>query len=57
MFASVGYPARVERIDQLWRYIDVMHETRTTYNMDRLLHGLTEHEFVLFKKVTKKDCR
>ncbi len=53
MFASVGYPARVEHLDQLWRYIDVMHETRTTYNMDRLLHGLTEREFELFKEVTK----
>ena len=53
MFASVGYPARVERLDQLWRYIDVMHETRTTYNLDQLLHGLTAREFELFKEVTK----
>lgn len=53
MFASVGYPARVARVDQLWRYIDVMHETRTTYNMDYLLHGLTVHEFELFKQVTR----
>jgi hypothetical protein len=52
MFASVGYPARVERLDQLWRYIDVMHETRTTYNLDHLLHGLTAREFELFKEVT-----
>lgn len=53
MFATVGYPARVERTDQLWRYIDVMHETRTNYNMDVLLHGLTAHEFDLFKEVTR----
>jgi len=53
MFASVGYPARVERVDQLWRYIDVMHETRTTYNLDQLLHGLTYHEFQQFKEITK----
>jgi hypothetical protein len=53
MFASVGYPARVERPDQLWRYIDVMHEARTTYNMDHLLHGLTDREFELFKDVTR----
>lgn len=53
MFASVGYPARVERVDQLWRYIDVMHETRTAYNIDHLLHGLTDREFELFKDVTK----
>lgn len=53
MFATVGYPARVSRVDQLWRYIDVMHETRTTYNMDTLLHGLTAREFELFSEVTK----
>ena len=53
MFASVGYPARVTRPDQLWRYIDVMHETRVEYNMDYLLFGLTEREFELFKQVTQ----
>lgn len=53
MFASVGYPARVARVDQLWRYIDVMHETRTTYNLDHLLHGLTVREFDLLKEVTR----
>ncbi len=53
MFATVGYPARVSRLDQLWRYIDVMHETRTDYNMDVLLHGLTTREFDLFKEVTR----
>lgn len=53
MFATVGYPARVDRVDQLWRYIDVMHETRTNYNMDVLLHGLTAREFELFKEVTR----
>lgn len=53
MFATVGYPARVERADQLWRYIDVMHEQRTVYNMDFLLHGLTDREFELFKEVTR----
>lgn len=53
MFATVGYPARVERADQLWRYIDVMHEQRTVYNMDYLLFGLTDREFELFKEVTR----
>lgn len=52
IFAAVGYPARVDSADQLWRYIDVMHETRTNYNMDYLLFGLTPHEFELFKQVT-----
>jgi hypothetical protein len=53
MFAALGYPARVERTDQLWRYIDVMHETRTRFNMEHLLQGLTQDEFELFKRVTK----
>lgn len=53
MFTSLGYPMRVKRSDQLWRYIDSMHETRTSYNMDHLLKGLTSDEFELFKKVTR----
>jgi hypothetical protein len=53
MFATLGYPARVERVDQLWRYIDVMHETRTEFNTVHLLHGLTTEEFELFKRVTQ----
>ena len=53
MFATLGYPARVKRNDQLWRYIDVMHETRTHFNLEYLLHGMTPEEFELFKKVTK----
>src|SRR5579863_9057409 len=52
MFAAVGYPARVKRSDQLWRFIDVMHETRTHYNMEHLLQGLTQREFELFQDVT-----
>jgi hypothetical protein len=33
MFQTLGYPMRVKRDGQLWRYIDVMHETRTRHNM------------------------
>src|SRR5258708_13049038 len=53
MFATLGYPSRVTRRDQLWRYVDVMHETRTRYNIDELLKGLTSEEFELFKRVTR----
>src|SRR3569833_377888 len=53
MFASVGYPMRVEHLDQLWRYIDVMQEDRADYNVNELLHGLTPREFELFKHVTR----
>jgi hypothetical protein len=52
IFVSLGYPIRVKHVGQLWRYIDVMHETRTHYNMTSLLHGLTREEFELFKRVT-----
>jgi hypothetical protein len=53
MFATVGYPGRVGSVRQLWRYIDVMHETRTEFNTEHLLHGLTAEEFELFKRVTR----
>ena len=53
MFATLGYPSRVKSVDQLWRYIDVMHETRTLHNIEYLLRGLTTEEFGLFKRVTR----
>jgi|GEM_PF-2288712 len=53
IFASLGYPMRVSNNSELWRYLDVMHETRTQFNVENLLRGLTEHEFELFKKLTK----
>jgi hypothetical protein len=52
MFAAVGYLARVRRADQLWRFIDAMHETRTRSNMEYVLRGLTTREFELFQDVT-----
>jgi hypothetical protein len=53
IFVTLGYPVRVKRIDQLWRYIDLMHETRTSFNIVHLLKGLTTEEFELFKRVTQ----
>ena len=53
MFQTLGYPMRVKRADQLWRYIDVMHETRTHHNIEFLLHGMTPEEFELYKRVVK----
>jgi hypothetical protein len=53
MFATLGYPVRVDCVSQLWRYIDVMQETRTHYNVEVLLGGLTGEEFELFKRVTR----
>jgi hypothetical protein len=51
-FATVGYPMRVERADQLWRYIDVMHESQADHLIDHVLAGMTEDEFELYKRVT-----
>ena len=53
MFVTLGYPVRVARTDQLWRYIDLMHETLTRFNITHLLKGLTTEEFDLFKRVTR----
>jgi hypothetical protein len=53
MFATLGYPTRVECVGQLWRYVDLMRETRTHYNVEVLLQGLTTEEFELFKRVTR----
>jgi hypothetical protein len=53
MFTTLGYPMRVKRAEQLWRYIDVMHETRTDHNIEVLLQGMTSEEFELYKRVVK----
>jgi hypothetical protein len=53
MFATLGYPTRVECVRQLWRYVDLMQETRTHHNVEVLLQGLTTEEFELFKHVTR----
>lgn len=53
MFQTLGYPMRVKHTDQLWRYIDVMHETRTHHNIEFLLQGMTAEEFELYKRVVK----
>jgi hypothetical protein len=53
MFQTLGYPMRVKSSSQLWRYIDVMHETRTHHNIEVLLQGMTTEEFDLYKRVTK----
>lgn len=53
LFATVGYPMRVKRADQLWRYIDVMHETQGDRMIGEVLQGMTADEFELYKHVTK----
>jgi hypothetical protein len=53
MFQSLGYPMRVKEATQLWRYIDVMHETRTHNNIESVLEGMTTAEFDLYKRIVK----
>jgi hypothetical protein len=53
VFATVGYPVRVKRADQLWRYIDVMHETQADHLIDEVLEGMTADEFELYKRITQ----
>lgn len=53
VFGTVGYPMRVNGSEDLWRYIDVMHEARRHHNMNVVLSGLTSSEFDLFKIVTR----
>jgi len=52
-FQLSGYPSSVSSDDQLWRFVDAMHELgeKKTYEHD--LNGLTIQEFILFKKISK----
>ena len=35
VFNAAGYPVHVASEDELWRYIDVMHETRLKSTVER----------------------
>jgi hypothetical protein len=52
-FNATGYPVRVTSSVELWRYVDVMHETRTRQTVDEVLGGLTEDEFGLFRRAVE----
>ena len=52
-FGGFGYPVRVDDIEELWKYVDVMQERRFEHDFLHLLGGLTEHEFALFKRVNE----
>ena len=45
-FGGFGYPVRVDDIEELWKYVDVMQERRFEHDFLHLLGGLTEHERV-----------
>jgi len=50
-FQAVGYPTRVSDVEELWRYADVMQETRLRLTFDAI-GGLTEREFELLAQIT-----
>jgi len=51
-FSSEGYPSRVRADSELWKYLDVMHETRFERDLARLFGGaLTREEFALVQGV------
>lgn len=49
-FEKIGYPIRVNSDDELWKYIDVMHELRLEEYYKE--YGITYEEFELLKKIT-----
>lgn len=57
VFASEGYPMRVRNEKVLWRYLDVMHETRFEQDF-ALLHdgGFTDEEFSYVKHIATLVC-
>jgi SAM-dependent methyltransferase len=53
-FASEGYPTRVRSESELWKYLDVMHETRFERDFVSLFQGgLTEREFALLRRAAQ----
>ena len=52
-FQLSGYPSSVSSNDQLWRYVDAMHELGEEKCFEKELKGLTDKEFSLFKKISE----
>jgi hypothetical protein len=52
-FNATGYPVHVGDDRELWRYVDVMHETQSRHVIERVLDGLTSTEFAVFKKAAQ----
>jgi hypothetical protein len=52
-FNATGYPVHVTSPGELWRYIDVMHETRLEQTVNEVLGGLTDKEIELFASAVR----
>ena len=55
-FQEIGYPSRINHEYELFRYIDVMHEFGFDREFLNLLGNLTEDEFDILRRITKKIC-
>ena len=54
VFQTEGYPTRVRDESELWKFLDVMHETRFERDFAGLIGGgITEAEFALIRKVAQ----
>jgi hypothetical protein len=49
-FNASAYPTHIDDERELWRYVDVMHETRLKVTISQVLEGLTRDEFDLFER-------
>jgi len=54
VFHQLGYPCRVRRESELFKYLDVMHDLRFEGDFRHLLGGLTREEFDLVKRLTTR---
>jgi hypothetical protein len=52
-FNATGYPVHVRSAAELWRYVDVMHETRLEQTVNDVLGGLTAEEYALFERAVR----
>jgi hypothetical protein len=52
-FSATGYPVHIRDEGELWRYVDVMHETRLEQTVNQVLGGLTDEEFALFGRAVR----
>jgi len=58
MFNSEGYPSRVSKKEELWKFLDVMHETRFEHNLKSFFDGyLSKYEFENLKKIAETSLQ
>ena len=56
-FLQLGYPVRIRSEAELFKYIDVMQETRFENDYSNFIGGLTAKEFELVQKLTSLVCK